>query len=322
LIVNADDFGLSKAVNDGIGRAHADGIVTSASLLANMSGFDHAVKLARRTPTLGVGLHVNLTYGKPLAPANAVSSLVGAEGHFSDKRSEWLEEHVEREMELQLAKLLAAGLHPTHLDSHHHIHIEVPSVYAAMKKLAKRLGIPIRLHPWAADGEDGPLRTDRLMMDTFDDGGGVSRLLGHISALQEGTTEIMCHPGLPDRDGPGGSKESGKRIAELEALLDSRVKDALREHGVRLIHFGQLAAAASAAPEIRVSPPPDEAAPLPAAETDGPGLDCDAQGQAGRRKPARPKRLRKKRFRSPRRAGAKKRKPSRRLRRGGRRIRP
>lgn len=243
-IVNADDLGLSKRVNEYIMRAHVHGVVTSASLMANMPGFDDAVVLTRLTPALGVGLHFNLTVGKPVSPAATVPSLAGAGGYFTGKRLDWREEDIERELAHQYDKLVAKGLKPTHMDSHHHIHIEVPSVYSVMKRWASRCQIPIRLHPWTTDHSDrsshfdAPFSTNRLIMDTYDGNGGFARLLNHIESLSEGTTEIMCHPGSSG-DILASLSES-IRGTELWTLTHPQIMEAIQRCGVQLIHFGQI----------------------------------------------------------------------------------
>ena len=82
LIVNADDLGWTEGVNRGIAEAHRNGIVTSTSLLANGPSFSLGVELARTTPGLGVGVHLNLSDGAPVAPPELVTSLVNNEGEF------------------------------------------------------------------------------------------------------------------------------------------------------------------------------------------------------------------------------------------------
>src|ERR1051326_732608 len=67
LVVNADDFGLSPGVTDGILEAHAAGVVSSVSVLVNAPGWEHAVAALRGATSLGVGLHLNLTAGDPLS---------------------------------------------------------------------------------------------------------------------------------------------------------------------------------------------------------------------------------------------------------------
>src|SRR5947209_19016921 len=82
LIVNADDLGWTAGVNRGIAEAHRRGIVTSASLLANGSSFDEAVALAQTTPALGVGVHLNLSDGTPIAKPEIVATMLSAAGVF------------------------------------------------------------------------------------------------------------------------------------------------------------------------------------------------------------------------------------------------
>jgi predicted glycoside hydrolase/deacetylase ChbG (UPF0249 family) len=76
LIVNADDLGWTEGINRGIAEAHRNGIVTSASLLANGAAFASAVEMARHTPGLGVGVHLNLSEGAPVSGPGAVPRLV------------------------------------------------------------------------------------------------------------------------------------------------------------------------------------------------------------------------------------------------------
>ncbi|HUO66260.1 MAG TPA: ChbG/HpnK family deacetylase, partial [Gammaproteobacteria bacterium] len=83
LIVNADDFGLSEAVNRAVIQAHENGIVTSTSIMAGGVAFEHAAGLAARCPTLGVGVHLTLTEQRPLIGAAAAASLVDADGKFA-----------------------------------------------------------------------------------------------------------------------------------------------------------------------------------------------------------------------------------------------
>jgi predicted glycoside hydrolase/deacetylase ChbG (UPF0249 family) len=82
VILNADDFGLTRGVNEGIIRAHHEGILTSATLMANGAAFEDAVEQARVTPSLGVGCHLVLVGGKSVAPPEKISSLVDAEGRL------------------------------------------------------------------------------------------------------------------------------------------------------------------------------------------------------------------------------------------------
>src|SRR5262249_34836467 len=130
LIVNADDLGWSEGVNRGIAEAHRRGIVTSASLLANGAAFVLAVELARTAPALGVGVHLNLSDGAPMAERETVTSLLNDEGEFAGGPESLLLRmarrgldlgEVEREWEAQIGKIREAGIEPTHLDGHKHV---------------------------------------------------------------------------------------------------------------------------------------------------------------------------------------------------------
>jgi len=149
LIVNADDLGWTEGVNRGIAEAHGNGIVTSASLLANGAAFASAVELARTTPALGVGVHLNLSDGEPVAPRELVTSLLNQRGELEGKpeslllrlarRSVSLKEVV-REWDAQIRIVRDSGIRPTHLDGHRHVHM-LPGLFEIALGLAKRHGI-------------------------------------------------------------------------------------------------------------------------------------------------------------------------------------
>lgn len=236
LIVNADDFGLCASVNRGILEAHRGGIVTSATLLANAPGFEEALALARRTPSLGVGVHLNLTRGRALSPPAGIPSLARGDGAFahtpwSIARGLWRRRivlpEVEREWAAQVARICKAGLTPTHLDSEKHLHLLPPLLPVAMG-LARDYGLRAlragaeggllsRLAPtnpqWykacvlAVLGRrarrraaGATLRSPDRVLGVVDSGrldaGRLEALLGRVGG---GVTELICHPGY---DGP------------------------------------------------------------------------------------------------------------------------
>ena len=149
LIVNADDLGWTRGVNRGIAEAHRNGIVTSTSLLANGCAFEEGVQSALQSPRLGVGVHLNLSDGKPLAPARQVKSLLDENGNFSGGPETLLfrltaksldAREVELEWNAQIEKVRAAGIRPTHLDGHKHVQM-LPGLFAVALRLAKKHGI-------------------------------------------------------------------------------------------------------------------------------------------------------------------------------------
>ena len=150
LIVNADDFGWSEAVTGGIIKAHREGILTSTTLMANLPGAEAALERARReAPDLGIGLHLVLTEGRPLAGKNA-AWLTDPAGEFIRalpalsrlvRSSADAREAVRKEWDAQVRWALDHDLRPTHLDSHKHVHL-MPVLLPIAVDLARRHGIP------------------------------------------------------------------------------------------------------------------------------------------------------------------------------------
>jgi len=149
LIVNADDLGWTEGVNRGIAEAHRNGIVTSTSLLANGAAFVLAVEMARTTPGLGVGVHLNLSDGPPVAAPELVTTLVNNDGVFEGgpeslllrmARRALVAAEVEEEWDAQIRKVRDVGIAPTHLDGHKHVHM-LPGLFEIALRLAKRHGI-------------------------------------------------------------------------------------------------------------------------------------------------------------------------------------
>jgi chitin disaccharide deacetylase len=155
LILNADDFGLTRGVNEGIIRAHTEGILTSATLMANGPAFDHAVTLAKQNPGLGVGCHLVLAGGTAVAPRDAVPSLVDSNGRLPESVARFVARvsfgnvrasEIEIELRGQIEKIRRAGIEPTHLDTHKHTHVH-PVVMNAVGRIAREMGIQYVRNP-------------------------------------------------------------------------------------------------------------------------------------------------------------------------------
>jgi len=165
LIINADDFGLTAGINRAILKAHLEGIVTSATLMANGPAFDQAVPLAAGTPDLSVGCHVELVDGSSLLPASQVSTLIQgrerARFYRSSSTFAWRTiigrinpAQIELEAVAQIRKLQAAGISVTHVDTHKHIHI-LPQVLQSLVRAAQTCRVrkirnpfePLRISP-------------------------------------------------------------------------------------------------------------------------------------------------------------------------------
>jgi predicted glycoside hydrolase/deacetylase ChbG (UPF0249 family) len=243
LIVNADDFGLTPGVSRGILVAHRHGIVSSTTLLATQPVARDILREALDAG-LPLGLHVNLTLGKPLTRGK---SLVGPDGRFvRDPRRAAARaslKDVEAEVAAQVEKFLSlVGRAPTHLDSHHHVALHEP-VREVFIATAGRLGVPVRSED---AGVRARVRAARLRTpDHFFGGSGPdaywtpARTLAHLGRLPPGVSEFMTHPGHFDET-LAFSRYGRQRETELVGLGSSSARAAVEALGVTLCHFGQL----------------------------------------------------------------------------------
>jgi predicted glycoside hydrolase/deacetylase ChbG (UPF0249 family) len=241
--VNADDFGLTPGVSAGILLAQRHGIVTSTTVLAT-AAIDRELLAAARDSGLGLGLHVNLTLGRPLSRSR---SLVDGDGRFvRDARraaARATATDVEREIEAQVERFIALVKRPpTHLDTHHHVGLLEP-VREVVLAAARGLGIPVRSQsPEArARARGAGLRTpDHFFGESGPDAYWTpARTLRHLRGLPPGVSEFMTHPGWCD-DALGGSRYGRQRETELIGVGTAAARAAVEALGIELCHFGQL----------------------------------------------------------------------------------
>lgn len=219
LVVNADDLGLCEAVNAGIARAHADGIVTSASLMVRQAAAPGAAEIARELPRLAIGLHLDLDQRD-----YASGGPVAAEHRFDPADAGAVAAECRAQLQ-RFRELL--GRDPTHLDSHHHVHMSAP-VGEVAASLAAELAVPLRGRRIPYEGgffgrtSAGASAPELVAPE---------RLVALIRSLPPGWTEIGCHPAA----GPvPSSSYDAERRAELRTLCDPAVKRAVREEGIEL----------------------------------------------------------------------------------------
>lgn len=282
LIVNADDLGMSKGTNRGILEAHFKGIVSSSTAIVNSSSSKEGIRLAQaEAPSLGLGLHFNLTYGEPLLSAKEVPSLVRSNGEFVSLARglslyhHWRPEDIKAEFLAQFERFTDfAGCLPDHLDSHQLICSLSAESREAILDIADRHGLPVRQggrylysrfeEQFASWGslqktiapslfKRYPLKRHRHIFDRalpspdhFDYSfhnvrATVPQLLAILEALPEGLTELVCHPGYNDTEADGYAY----RELELKSLTDPQVKDKLEEKNIVLGTFAFLKDTAS-----------------------------------------------------------------------------
>ena len=274
LIVNADDFGLTTGVNQGILRAFKDGIVTSASLLVTGSAFEEAVALAQQSPELDVGLHLTLVEERAVLGRELLPTLVDETGRFPDTSGEFFRraflgrinwDEVEREIAAQIARFQKTGLRLSHLNSHQHLHM-FPPVFQIVRRLTRgmdnvwirnpagpwRKAPGVRMERWvqqlglnltclATRGLHAPpLQQMPDGMYGFEVGGCLTRsaLEQILRKIPDGLYELICHPGEDDADTRTRYSHWGYRWAEeLEALTAPETRQVLEKQGIVLTSF-------------------------------------------------------------------------------------
>jgi predicted glycoside hydrolase/deacetylase ChbG (UPF0249 family) len=256
LIVTADDFGLTEGVNRAIIHAHRKGIVTSASLMVNGPAVDSAVNMARETPTLDIGLHLNLT-NKPFAFALSPGS-----------------KDLETSIRSQIELALGTGLNISHIDGHKHVHV-IPAVLSILRRVAPKYGIcalrtmnartpnlrSLLRHnsksragvlkqyafacgariSWKLSSKQpaaGPQRFYGITETGFLD---LTAFRAIIQDLSPGIHEVMCHPGYVDaelRKTPTRLLEQRER--ELELLTGREIRHLIEDTGIQLVSYRDL----------------------------------------------------------------------------------
>ncbi|MBI4271817.1 MAG: ChbG/HpnK family deacetylase [Candidatus Rokubacteria bacterium] len=243
LIVNADDFGLTRGVSAGILAARRHGIVTSTTVLVTADP-DRDQLAEARDAGLGIGLHVNLTLGRPLTGAR---SLVDPAGRFvRDARQAAARaeaKDVEREVAAQIDRFLALLRRPpTHLDTHHHVGLHAP-VTGVVLAAARRLGVPVRSQNALARARarSAGLRTPDHFFGESGPGPywSLARTLVVLRRLPRGVSEFMTHPGWFD-DALAFSRYGRQRETEMVGLGTPAARAAAAALGVTLCHFGHV----------------------------------------------------------------------------------
>lgn len=275
VILNADDFGRSAAINEAVRRAHEEGVLTSASLMVAGDAVDEAVELAREMPDLAVGLHVVLVDGSAVLSAAEIPHLVDGNGRFPNDivrvgvryafhRAS--REEMARELEAQFERFAATGLPLSHVDGHHHLHIH-PTIFAHLVPLAEHYGaqgirVP-RGELWLNLGYDHAMLVTKVLWAAALwllspwcrhclRGRGLSvprRVYGLMQSgqmhepyvlrvlqqLDVPSAELFFHPTISPIAEP-----SGPNGADLEALLSPRVRQLICERDLLRSRYADL----------------------------------------------------------------------------------
>ena len=281
LIVNADDFGMSEAVNEAIIRAHREGVLTSASLMVTGGAAAEAVRLAKENPGLAVGIHLVAVMGRSALPQSEIPSLVDRARNFSNNPtaaglkyffSPQSRREIRREIAAQFAKFSETGLRLSHVDGHLHLHVH-PVIFnealrQATKYGARRMRVPQEERHLAL-GFDAANRAQKTFF-TIQFGGLArymkrklraagftvpERVYGNLQSgrmsesyflymldrLPAATSEIYFHPAVYPAGRALDAHEQQCQI-EFETLLSERVRERVAQQNVRLTNYIEMEA--------------------------------------------------------------------------------
>jgi predicted glycoside hydrolase/deacetylase ChbG (UPF0249 family) len=275
LIVNADDFGLCSGTVRGILHGVSHGIITSTSIMLTVPAAGLALQEAHDRPDLDVGVHLTFTEGRPLLPPEWVSSLINEQGRFPTS-SEWLAsgrrpaiDELQAEFRAQIESTIVAAIKISHLDLHTAAGYLLPGVFELTVKLAAHYGVAI-LAPLGEGSKQIAIglahatglsldeaqamivqygqmvaasevaHPDRLL-EAFPGGNTDPAALSQlIRDLPEGTTELLTHPAFAAGCRRYLGEHASQRAAELAALCDPIVRQAVTDAGIQLVSFRQL----------------------------------------------------------------------------------
>ena len=276
IIINADDFGRHVLINRAVETAVQEGMLRSATIMAGGAAFADAAELAVRTPALGVGIHLTLVDAAPVLPPAEIPTLVTEEGRFLPDhtaltvrvlRGMVSMDEVRAELAAQLRRVTAAGIRPTHADSHQHMHV-LPGIIEIVIGLCREAGIPALRAPFAPlfAGKFGGVGqfagrvglallarnaaslARKAGISVPDHFAGIvageavdeAELLHAIKNLREGVTEVMMHPGTANEEIVRVSGWQHDFEAELGAILSPKVAKLAKEEGVEIVNFQAL----------------------------------------------------------------------------------
>jgi predicted glycoside hydrolase/deacetylase ChbG (UPF0249 family) len=276
LIITADDFGISKGVNDGILEAFHRGVVRNTALLVNFDDVEESAIALKKTMGLEIGIHLNLTSGPPVSDRRTVPSLIGADGSFLGlggffKRAALGRidfKQVAGEWRAQIERGHRLGFRFSNINSHQHVHM-LPSLARICVDLAGEYRIPaVRLSRFQPGGWYRPppakalalfpfamrsrqildqhrmVRNDYIMeIPSASIDGALARLRDALRSRPSGVTELVCHPGYVDRTLELRDRFTTARMFELEFLTSPRFKEMLDRESIELTGFSVLAVA-------------------------------------------------------------------------------
>jgi chitin disaccharide deacetylase len=274
LIVSADDYGLNNALNEGIAKACVDGIVTCVNIMPSGDAFKNALALLKKTGIKEIGAHLSLTQTRPLTEHDRIPTLVTRSGNFHKNYKAFFVKFISGrinltqaylELKRQMEIIHAAGLRITNLSSHENVHM-VPSILNLFIRLAKEFKVPAIRFPHGDKSFSYGINTiyKKMVLSFFEErmknilnatgvifpdhfrgflySGKMNEniVLQIAESLEEGTTELICHPGILDRKVPPNPGFYQNCESELNALTSLHVKKLVEARNIQLVSYSDF----------------------------------------------------------------------------------
>lgn len=244
IVINADDFGLTEAVTLGIIKGHSEGIISSTSLMVNMPYAKQAADLAKEYPLLGVGVHLNVTKGRPISDYKKIRSIVTDEGLFYSSKDymnnnvEIVEEELLIEFIAQIDKFIEYnGDKPDHIDCHH-LH-DFFGIYPKVTEyLIKTYGVPMRLEQNHKSYKYPLAKKLDVFMNSAITEDGLCEYLNENAS--EDLIEIPNHSGFVDYELMKLSSLNVNRVNDLHLCLSTKVKSTLDNLGYKIVRWSEI----------------------------------------------------------------------------------
>lgn len=243
IIINADDFGYSECISKGIIESYKNGIVTSTTIMMNMPFVEYSLELYKEVKGLGLGVHLNLTTGKPLLSKN--NTLVTENGEFH-KRNEVINYDINDayiELKTQIEKLISYGYYPSHLDTHHDLQA-TKELRECISKLALEYKLPLRINEsnYMEFFKNKEIKTvDKLIKDFHKDNIQficLENIIKNNSNYE--IVEIMTHTGYMDEETAKVTSYNYEREVQLKSLTSMNKQEFCDKYNVELINYNDL----------------------------------------------------------------------------------
>ncbi len=256
LILNADDFGMYGAINDGILQTLTQGVVSSTTLMTPCPGAEGGMQMLKQQP-IDFGVHLTVicdletyTYG-PLTPTEQVPSLIDERGVFYDSKRipAFLAQVNLRELEVefraQIEVVLAAGLAPTHLDWHCLHSGGRADVFDMTLGLAKEYGVAVRVaQPPLSERlqQQGLPTADHNLMDSFSiaTAGKSGRYAQMLRELPTGLSDWAVHPSIADNYSQTIDDGWPVRRADYDFLMSADAREIIEQEGIVILSYSAL----------------------------------------------------------------------------------